>query len=110
MRDARKDESFMPPMPPCDAMFLFEYLMDMGPVESGGMGPAQLSEQAVEAWQFNTGIELSNWQTRTMRRLSAEYLGQYRDAEKRDCRPPWTPAPDIDRAAVAKRVRSFLRE
>lgn len=109
MRDQRKDNTFRPPMPECDAPYLIEYLYDVGPTLSSGAGPIPLTEQEIAAWQTNTGIDLLPWESRVLKRLSREFLSQMHASEKRDCPAPWRPAPDIDRAQVAARVRSLFR-
>jgi len=98
--------------PPCDAGYLITYLFDAGPVESGGMGPAPLSHREIEAWQHNTGIELSPWEAKTLRRLSREYLAMAQDATSPSCPPPWRPEPiyEPERAErVAKAIKAALR-
>lgn len=80
-------------MPPCGARYLVGYLFEIGPTESIGMGAAPLSHRELEAWQHNTGIALSAWEVRTLKRLSADYLGEAQQATARDRPPPWKEAP-----------------
>jgi hypothetical protein len=61
---------------------------------SGGMGNAPLSHSEIAAWQGNTGIELSAWEARTLRTLSAEYLNSAQDAEDAKCKAPWGESAD----------------
>lgn len=55
----------------------FEYLLgwfyDVGPAETGGMGPAPLSYSEIRAWRLEQGIELNPWEARILRVLSASF-------------------------------------
>lgn len=98
--------------PSCDAGYLIKYLFDVGPVEAGGMGPAALSHREIEAWQRNTGIELTSWEAGMLRKLSREYLAMSQDATSPSCPPPWTAESVEERRRevdVAKRVKEALR-
>lgn len=98
--------------PPCDAGYLVKYLFDVGPVEAGGMGPVPLSHTEIEAWQRNTGIELSRWEACTLRDLSKAYLAMSQDATHPSCPPPWTPQGVEEKRKgvnVAQRVKDALR-
>lgn len=98
--------------PPCDAGYLIKYLFDVGPVDAGGMGPMPLSHREIEAWQRNTGIELTAWEAGMLRKMSKEFLAMSQDATSPTCPPPWTPEPLEERPRevdVAKRVKEALR-
>ena len=98
--------------PPCDAGYLIQYLFDVGPIEAGGMGAAPLSHAEIQAWQCNTGIELTAWEAGMMRDLSKAYLSMSHDATRPSCPAPWTPHGVDERAKtvdVAKRVKEALR-
>ena len=98
--------------PPCDAGYLVKYLFDVGPAAFGGMGAGPLSHQEIDAWQRNTGIELTPWEARMLRTLSKVYLSMAEDGKSPSCPPPWTPEP-IDESPrkvdVAKRMKEALR-
>lgn len=98
--------------PPCDASYLLGYFFDVGPVEQSGMGPLPLSHQEIEAWQRNTGIELTSWEAAMIHKLSREYLAMSHDAVSPMCPPPWTSG-EVEEAKrevdVAKRVKEALR-
>lgn len=82
-------EDFVPDMPPCGALFLVGYLMDVGPALPGAMGSVPLSEVELRAWQENTGIYLSPWQSRFLKRLSSVWIEQQGLAAKEECPSPW---------------------
>lgn len=76
--------------PPLDCFaYLPDYLFEVGPGQSGGMGPAVLSHTELAAWQANTGIVLDAWEVRTLRTLSSVYLHSASEAEDGACKPPF---------------------
>lgn len=86
----RQEDDYRPDMPPLDgADYIINHLFDVGPVVNTGMGCIALRSEHLLAWQQETGIRLSGWEARTLRRLSNEYMGESRRAEKRGCQPPW---------------------
>lgn len=92
VEDAFRAE-FMPDMPPLDAgRYLIDYLMDVGPVMSGGMGPAPITSADLVPWCEETGLRLQPWESKFIRRLSREYLAESQKAAERKCPPPWRPA------------------
>lgn len=74
-----------------------------------GMGPVSLTEQEVWAWQQNTGIELSAWESRFIRGLSREYLAANHEFEDAEVPVPWQAIESVDRPVVAKRIKNVLR-
>lgn len=106
-----KGDDYQPPMPPCDAHYLVQYLNEIGPgFASGGMGPA-MAEVELLAWQFNTGRRLAPWESRFMKRLSIAHAKQRQLSTKTDCPPPWDGREQRqeNRAAVAARMQSLFR-
>lgn len=101
----------MPQLPPLRFDYLSRVFFEVGPTLQSGMGPAPLSHQELRSYQDNVGLVLSPWEVRTLRRLSAEWIGEAQRAEAHDATPPWTPELTPEhRAQVAERVRNFLRE
>jgi hypothetical protein len=91
MRKLRGDDEWHPPMPEVDgASYLLGYLFEMGPAMAGAGGPVVISHQEIESWQRLHRIRLAPWEVKFLRRLSGEYIGQQRDAEKQSCPAPWT--------------------
>jgi hypothetical protein len=95
-----------PEMPDCDARYLIDYLFEIGPTQ----GDAPLSHTELRAWQHNIGISLQAWELRFLKRLSVEYLGQYRDAAEPDCPSPWAEAPyaKLALSVVAKNMKAAI--
>lgn len=98
-------------MPPCEALYLVGYLFEVGPTVAAGMGDGPLSHVEIDAFQRNTGIELTAWEARTLRRLSQDYAAQSHKSLARDCPPPWEAAPYSKpmSSLAAERTRNALR-
>jgi hypothetical protein len=87
--EALRDE-YMPELPPLGSGgYLVAFLFEVGPVMSGSMGAAPLPFGEIDAWCRRSGIELSPWEARALRRLSVTYLNESQAAEKRSRQPPW---------------------
>lgn len=78
-----------PDMPPCDALYLTEYLLEVGPVMSGAMGPIVVTQQEIAKYQSNMGIELLPWEVRAIRRASGAYLDQMMACREGHQAMPW---------------------
>jgi len=97
-----------PIFPPNPAPHLIRYLMEMGPVEPGGMDAAPVSWTTMRHWQEQTGIELPPWQARLIRRLSADYLDQSRKAREPDCPAPWGQRTEEERHAISAKIKDLF--
>lgn len=100
----------MPPLRPA-LQPLLAHLQDVGPVLSGGMGPAPLTYGELQAWQASTGVELSPWQATLLRRLSREFVAETNAAADPARPAPWAPEHETEerRAAVARDLGIGLR-
>lgn len=90
LKDQVSDGWYEPDMPDVRCSYLLNWLFEIGPVLSGGMGAAPISNEELLAWQQNIRIRLSSWEARTILRLSRDYLNESQKAEKRDCPQPWS--------------------
>lgn len=112
MRIDRHDADYAPEMPSAGAAsYLLEHLWDAGPSMLLGAGAAPLSQQELQAWQANVGVDLNPWEVRTLRALSASYLDQLLEARQPDCPSPLAP-PEMteeDRSRVSDKVQSVFR-
>lgn len=114
-RRDQKDDSYLPPFPPVEsaALYLLGYLWEMGPTMAGGMGPAPLTHQELRAWEELAGVELQPWESKALRKLSLDYLGELARAEKDSAASPWGgpegDVPDEVRANVAKGLQARIR-
>lgn len=80
-------------MPECSALYLVEYLFELGVI----YGEQAVPYIEIESWQRQSGIELQPWEVRFVKRLSEVYLGELHVARDPDAKAPWmmpvTPAP-----------------
>ena len=98
-------------MPPCESLYMVNYLFEIGPTLPGAMGDVELSHSEIACWQSNIGITLNHWESRTLKRISKDYLNECRKATSRDREAPW-PTPEFEhafRAAYAAASKANLR-
>lgn len=101
----------MPELPPIDGgAYLVDILMKRGPVMSGGMGPAAMSDLDLRAYQDNSGISLSPWEVDLILGLSKEYLNESQLATEIDRPSPWDKLSQQTPNIKAETLRSSLRE
>lgn len=100
------DEDREPNWPEIQMRYLVDLLFEAGPVMSGGMGPAMLSELELQAFQNNRGIVLQPWEVTMLRRLSKEWLEESDRAEAHDARAPFGALPS--REEVARKLDEAL--
>lgn len=90
--------------------YLVDYLWDVGPVGSTGMGPAVITYTELQAWQLCTGLSLQPWEVVILRRLSADYMVEASKAEKPDCPAPFgSPKMEFDRDVVSRKVSNAFK-
>lgn len=71
---------------------------------------AALSSVELQAWQRGRAIVLTPWEFDAVRAMSSAYVTQLHEAEDKDCPAPFGANPsEIDRDAVARKVRNALR-
>lgn len=90
-------------LPPVDyAAYLIDYLMEVGPVMSGAMGPTPITFGEIHAWASVTGTIINAWDARMLRYLSRCYVNEFQDAKDRNRPAPWIDSMPIEdkRAAV----------
>lgn len=104
-----KKQGIVHDMPPCPSQFLVSYLMEIGPMEISGESKLPISHREIHYWQQNSGVRLSPWQSKLLRRLSAEFVAESRRAEDPDCVSPLGKAPaKADLALVDRQVEAML--
>ena len=107
LRADKKDDAYLPNMPEPGAIHLVAHLWDAGPTMAGAMGAMPLTFTELAAWQAATGNDLAPWELRTLRRLSADYLNESKQAQD-----PQQPSPlqvqmtQQDRLDVSNKLRS----
>lgn len=98
-----------PSLPDVPTQYLIEYLFEVGPTISTGMGPAIIGWRDLQSWQELLGISLHPWELRILRKLSADFLAQSLKSEKLDCPAPYLSPQELNRASVSKRVGNAFR-
>lgn len=89
-RRERMDADGQPiPMPDNPARYLSAWLLEIGPSVAAGMGEGPIGWSDLTAWERLTGVELSPWEARTLRRMSQAFVAERHDAKKPECPPPW---------------------
>lgn len=93
-------------MPECGAAHLLVYLFEIGP----SLGDAPLTHSELQAWMDNTGIELTAWEARVVKRLSCEYLSEQQRATAPETPCPWADAPyaQVDPNVMVQRLQRHL--
>jgi hypothetical protein len=87
--------------------YLLEYLSEIGEARHNGQTLSPIDWQEIRAWQSATGMQLSAWDAKTLRHLSAAYVAQYWEAGEPNCPPPWMPEqPNAER--ITKRLDSMM--
>lgn len=112
MRQDRKDETYMPDMPPLEGgEHLIGYLWEVGPVMPAGMGNSAVTHQEIVAWEKLTGIDLQAWEARWLRALSGEYMAAHHAAQEPTAPAPWNPQASPEQLnTVAQSMRERLRK
>jgi hypothetical protein len=96
--------------PPCEMMYMVDYLFSCGPVLSGAMGASPLTHQEIYAWQHNLHVDLCPWEANALREMSRQYLSELLQSDKHDSPPPWIPEIDEESGKmVAEKVKNVLR-
>ncbi len=97
-------------MPPCSAPYLLGYLFEVGPAMHTGMGDAPLSHSEIAAWQANTGIRLTAWEARTLRRLSVDYVNETARATLASAKAPWVDEDmNVERVVASGNTKDAIR-
>lgn len=94
-------------MPECGALYLVEYLIEMGVTH----GELAIPHAEIESWQRQCGIELQPWEVRFVKRLSEAYLSESHAARDPDAETPWADAPYVVPTArqTANRMKAMIR-
>lgn len=88
---------------------IIDRLMEIGLTEAAGMGAVPVSWLTIDAWQRVTGVAMTPWEARLIRRLSSDYLAMSRKAEDETCPPPWrAPVTVQQRDSELDRLRMVL--
>lgn len=91
-------------------MHLVHALLEVGPFGAGGMGPAAISWQEIEAWKRTTASPLQPHELALLRQLSQAYLEQWLDAKDGNCPSPEVVKPEGEKAKnLVAHIKGVLR-
>lgn len=88
-------------MPDCEAFYLIEYLFELGLT----LGDQAITHSEIRAWMENTGIDLSAWESRSIKNLSSAYLSGSHEYRAADSDSPWEAAPYYMSAKYRKAMK-----
>jgi hypothetical protein len=75
-------------LPPLEShSYIIEWLFDVGPGMSFGLGLCPLTYQEINAWAV--GISINPWERTMLKNLSSEYVSWSNKATKKDCPIPY---------------------
>lgn len=107
--EVRRERGDPIPLPEPAYTYLTDWLFEIGPTVSGGMGAAPVGYRDILAWQEITGIGLMPWEAKIIRHLSAAYLAGQHKAAAHDCPVPFAgTAADIadQRQSVDSKIKA----
>lgn len=103
-----KAEGLAIELPENPAPYLVDWLMEIGPMASGGMGHAPLGWTAIKDWQELVGVELNPWEARTIRLLSRDFVDQMNKSREATCPAPFVTNPKSNDDAVTEQFRQMF--
>ena len=74
--------------------YLIEYLWELGPMRSEGLGYVPVSWLEIDAWNRLRQVSLDSWEARVIHLLSVEYCQQIKDSTDPGCPPPYEAEPE----------------
>jgi len=69
--------------------YLAEWLLEVGPVMQGGMGPVALSHLEIQAWAANVGLEFEGNEAQWLQKMSAAYAGEVSKSNEKNTVEPF---------------------
>jgi hypothetical protein len=100
----------MPP-PELGGGYILADLFEVGPCNSGGMGPSRITDTDIAAYQMNTGVRFTPWESETLKHLSAVYVNALHDAKDKNAAPPWAPPASAEsRDRVAEQMAALSKQ
>lgn len=107
--DAKDERPYFPELPE-EALYLLQYLQDLGYVEQGFGGPVRLSYGEIAAWASLCGVALWPWEVAVLRDMSDAFARELVAAEDWQRPAPWAPkAEQIDQKVLERRIKGVLR-
>jgi len=85
--ERREEDAEFPELPL--RAYLAEWLMDIGRVMQGGMGPVALSHSEIRAWAANVGLKFEGDEAMWLQKMSAAYAGEISESNGNDTPQPF---------------------
>lgn len=63
----------------------------------------------IDSWQSVTGVELQPYEAEAIKTLSMAYVDQLERSKEANCPCPWVDPTNVDRAAVAEKIKQQFR-
>lgn len=101
-------------MPPVNNLpFMIEWFDEVGPGSQGMSGLVPLTFTEVKSWAEGTNTELTDWEFRTIVRMSRQFCYQYDISSDPNCEAPYEMQVDDDsmarmRAKADEQIRSMF--
>lgn len=100
--------------PPIDeGGYLIEWLADAGWCQWTDGGATELAWREIQSWDQLTGSEISAWEARALRMMSAAYAQSANAAREQSCLPPWPEVEELAPGEIARRrkaMRNTMRD
>ena len=99
-----------PALPDCRALDLVHRLMEIGPTVISGVGQTGIGWRDLADWQSCTGVVLTPWESRMLRKLSSDYAAELHQAEDILRPAPFLQEEQIveNRDAVSRKVEAIF--
>ena len=68
---------------PYDAIYLWEYFIELSTSRSGGFGPAPITYVELKAWSDLTGIVPAAWEVSIIKKMDSKYLEIVNELDKK---------------------------
>ncbi|WP_424813570.1 phage tail assembly chaperone [Roseococcus sp. YIM B11640] len=81
MERERAEEELSGPPKPEAAAYLWDWFLEMHRARGGGMGPAAITHQDIEAWGRLKGVRLAPWELEAIQALDGTWLAVQAEKE-----------------------------
>lgn len=88
--------------------YMIETLVRAGVAMSSGQGISGLTWQELEAFKASTGIDLTGWESHTIRELSSVYASSVMSFDNKDVPAPYKT--NAEKVRLASSLKSILRQ
>lgn len=101
-------EGFPVELPDNPVPYLVDWLMEVGPFGTGGMGAVAINWADLATWQALTGLQIDPWEARTLVRLSRDFVAQTERSKDITCPAPYSTGATSERA-ITEQFKAMMR-